>query len=257
MQIEVTTITPEVAAVMLENNPQNRTMRKFHMLQMAEDMASGAWQLNGDAIRVNCDGSLIDGQHRLAACVKSGVPFQTVVISGLPNEVRATIDGGAKRSHGDRLQMAGVKNALAVAAAARILVRIAGNSAYCRHSVQMVQGVIDRHPGLIESATAACSIKIGRVNSIVTAIHYIGHYTGNGQKADDFVRVFASGVPTYPEDAAHTLRERMIRNGKEALFPDMVPAVVQTWRNFLTRKPIRVIKQSNDIRLAGWSPDDL
>lgn len=257
MQIEVRTIQPELAAAMLENNPQNRNLRKFHIWQIAEDMRSGAWQLNGDAIRLNCDGSLIDGQHRLAACVLAGVPFETLVISGLPNDVRATIDGGAKRSHGDRLAMSGVKHSRTVASAARVALRIAENTAADRHSVQTVQRVLDRHPTFADSAMAANSVKFGGLGSIVTALHYIGHFTGHGPRADDFVGVFISGIPTYPGDAAHTLRERIIKNGKKAPFPDMVPPTVQAWRNFLARRPISVIKSAGDIRVPGWTPDVL
>ena len=257
MQIEVRTIQPELAAAMLENNPQNRNLRKFHIWQIAEDMRSGAWQLNGDAIRLNCDGSLIDGQHRLAACVLAGVPFETLVISGLPNDVRATIDGGARRSHGDRLAMAGVKHANTVAAAARVALRIAENTAKDRHSVQTVQRFLDNHPDFANSAIEANTVKFGGLGSVVTALHYIGHFTGNGGRADDFVSVFTSGIPTYPGDAAHTLRERIIKHGKGAPFPDMVPPTVQAWRNFLARKPIRVIKSADDIRVPGWTPDVL
>ena len=258
LNIQVFTITPGLAEKWLENNPANRGIRKFHAEAIARDMKAGRWQTNGDAIRLNGDGSLIDGQHRLLACVLSGVPFETVVISGLPSEVRATIDGNAKRTHGDRLAMLGVANANRVSATARMVAQLAVNLASARLSSQELDRVLELHPGIHHSVkvTGHAPDKTGR---IVGAIHYVGTSLGYANDADSFVHVIKSGIPAYPGDAAHAFRERMIKHrGALTRYSDneTARAAVCVWRHFITRTPVKQIKFT-DLQIAGWTPEKL
>ena len=93
-----TTITPEMASDLLKKNYANRKISKPNYTHYMTDMINGNWQLNGETIKVAIDGELIDGQNRLTACVMSGKSFRTVLITGLPNVVKKTIDSGKKRS---------------------------------------------------------------------------------------------------------------------------------------------------------------
>jgi hypothetical protein len=260
MQIEIRTITPAQAALMLENNPANRPIKREHVASIARDMAHGRWQTNGDAIRLNCDGSLIDGQHRLTACVEAGVPFETLVISGLPSNVRATIDGGAKRSHGDRLSMLGVANANTVASITRLVAGIAtGQGRRERLTSQEADAILRANPGIHTSASV-CHKAFKGLGTILGSIHYIGHATGNGVKAEAYVDVFRTGVPAYQGCAAHALRERIIKHSNEISrysVDDTIKAACATWRHFLTDTPVKQIKMVSDIRIPGWTTDRL
>jgi len=86
-------------------------------------MIEGEWLYNGEAIKFDRDGRLVDGQHRLEAVVKANKPIAFLVIRGLDPEVFKTIDTGKKRSAGDVLAIKGVKNPNAVGAAMRLLHR--------------------------------------------------------------------------------------------------------------------------------------
>lgn len=119
MQIEVETITPELAKEYLKGNTNNRSLRAHHVANIARDIVSGNWRLNGDAIRFNCDGQLLDGQHRLSAIVRAGQPVKTVVARGIERSAVVTIDAGAKRTAGDQLSLRGVKGANSTATAVR------------------------------------------------------------------------------------------------------------------------------------------
>lgn len=121
MDIQIVEITPDMAKIMLGANTKNRPLSLGRVEALSGAMARGEWMSNGDAIRIGTDGVLLDGQHRLAAIIKSGVAVRTVVVNGLPPEVFKTIDGGAKRSSADDLSMACVKNANCLAASARLL----------------------------------------------------------------------------------------------------------------------------------------
>ena len=256
MKIELTTITPEFAAKILENNPSNRNIKRDHVAAIARDMAAGRWQINGDAIRMNGDGSLIDGQHRLSACVMAGVPFQTVVITGLSHDVRATIDGGAKRTHGDRLAMLGVHNANVVSATARLVAGIAtGQGRRMTMTSQELDAVLEANPGIHASVSFA-NKAFPRLGSTLSAIHYIGTATGYGDKADRYVDVFRDGIPSYPGCAAHALRERIIKHDaalSKYSTDQLIAAVCGTWRHFVTNTPVRQIKIVDDIRIPGWT----
>lgn len=259
--VQIVTMTPEWAAGLLQNNPENRNIRPTHVKLLAQDMQRGDWQFNGDAIRVNGDGSLIDGQHRLSACVKSGVPFQTIFITGLPNDVRRTIDGGARRTNGDRLSMRGVANANTLASSLRFLAAIAGGTLTA--STHLTPSEADRifsaHPGISHSVTTARSAFPG-IGSLLSAVHYIGGYIGSENAADEFVEVWRSGVPAYKGDPAHMLRERVIRTastGDKITSRSMQPLMIGAWRNFQSRTSVSRVLPARDLRIPGWGKDDL
>lgn len=107
VSVSIETITPDVAIAMLERNVKNRNLNhKTNKYKGA--MERGEWLLNGETIVFDNDGNLLDGQHRLDACVSSGVPFTTVVVRGIHSKAQETMDMGRKRSVSDFLKMRGV-----------------------------------------------------------------------------------------------------------------------------------------------------
>lgn len=120
VQHRLETITPYRAKEMLNVNKGNRNLRKTVVERYASDMRSQNWHPYTGVIVFDAAGSLIDGQHRLSACVEAGVPFTSLVVRGAPTEVKAGIDQGLKRSLGDLLSWQGEKNANALAAAVKI-----------------------------------------------------------------------------------------------------------------------------------------
>ena len=99
MNGQVKTITPNVAELMLRTNENNRPLSQRKVREYAHDMRNGNWTLTHQGILVGRGGKLIDGQHRLRACIEAGVPFTTLVIedSDLESPMRLPIDVGLKR----------------------------------------------------------------------------------------------------------------------------------------------------------------
>jgi len=62
-------ITPNSAAAYLREQVTNRTLSVPRVQKYARDMASGDWYDTGDTIKLNREGKMLDGQHRLAAVV--------------------------------------------------------------------------------------------------------------------------------------------------------------------------------------------
>lgn len=117
----VRTITPDDAKRLLENNTLNRNINERLVSAIARDMANGNWVFNGESVKISDSGRLLDGQHRLSACVRAGIPFETVVIEGLPESAMDTVDAGRKRTVGDVLKMRGCTNNNQLAAIAKTI----------------------------------------------------------------------------------------------------------------------------------------
>ena len=104
IEVSMQTFTPSYAnRVLSKINVGNRKISKQRVAEYKKDMLSGNWRFNGDSIRVNDAGILIDGQHRLTAVVESGVSCEFLVIKGIATSAKHTIDTGKGRTGGDAL----------------------------------------------------------------------------------------------------------------------------------------------------------
>lgn len=120
VQVGVERITPKKAREYLEANTDNyRGMRKAKIHQYARSMREGNWLVNGESIKFSKDGTLLDGQNRLQACVEAGKPFKIFVMRGIDPKAVETMDTGAVRSVKDHLKRRGYTNVASLAAAAR------------------------------------------------------------------------------------------------------------------------------------------
>jgi len=97
----IETVTPELAEAWLTKNSGNRRQRRHQVERFARDMESGVWQENGEGICFAEDGTLINGQHRLAAVVIAGISLPMLIVRNLPKQAQDTMDDGAKRTMGD------------------------------------------------------------------------------------------------------------------------------------------------------------
>lgn len=118
ISIEVKVVTPEFAKDVLDNhNHLNRCLSKEHVKALLNNMKQGTWRFNGDSIRFDKDGELIDGQHRLAAIKEFGKPLPMITIYGFDSETMKTIDQEIKpRSLKDLFKIDGAKNSNNLAA---------------------------------------------------------------------------------------------------------------------------------------------
>jgi hypothetical protein len=121
--MELERITPTKAKEYLALNTNNRSFQQNTASLYARLMKNGDWLLNGDTIRFNVHGDLVDGQHRLAAVVEAKVPLSTYVVRNLPIEAQLTLDQQRKRSAGDMLKMYGISDGNRMAAIVRMVHR--------------------------------------------------------------------------------------------------------------------------------------
>jgi hypothetical protein len=125
MKAIVIIITPEQAKRWLEKNngggKGNRKVSQRQLNFLTESILRGQWILNGETIKIGKDGSVIDGQHRLMAIVKSGMSVASLVVFDCEPESYNTIDKGRARTAGETFRNLDVKNWNNVAAGTCVL----------------------------------------------------------------------------------------------------------------------------------------
>lgn len=103
-------LTPEMAMELLEHNTLNRPLTDQHVKRLAQQIIDGKWKFNGDTIKISADGQILDGQHRLWACIEAKMPIDTMIVRGVQRDAFATIDTLRKsRSAGDTVALMGVQ----------------------------------------------------------------------------------------------------------------------------------------------------
>lgn len=96
-------VTPEMARSLLETQIRNRCINPRRVALYARELTEGRWRVSNDALCIGEDGRLSNGQHRLTAIIKSGVPALMAVMYGVPKD--AIIDRGQARSTAQSVYM--------------------------------------------------------------------------------------------------------------------------------------------------------
>ena len=106
------TIDQEAAESLLLRNPvgANRKPALPTVKYYARQMLAKTWKKTGQPVLLTEKGTLLDSSHRLWACYLSGAPFDTYIVTDVPDEpsLFAYIDAGKGRSAADALATAGL-----------------------------------------------------------------------------------------------------------------------------------------------------
>lgn len=219
--VRLATITPKQAEKLLEDNTHNRMVRDTAVAQYAADMKAGNWQLNGEAIKVAASGRILDGQHRLIAIADAGVPVETLLITGLPDEAQETMDQGRSRSFGDILKLRGEKEYTTLSVAVRIIATyekygapVAPFSAPPLSVAQMLR-TLAHNPELRETIPVARRLRRPWLPISLTAALLHLFSAVNEEDALDFFTRLSTGDGLEAGSALHTLRERLMKEHYE------------------------------------------
>ena len=212
------TITPEAAVDMLTFNTRNRPVSKSKVALYARQMVNGEWRYTGMPIIFSDQGRIIDGQHRLHACVESGAAFVADLKFGAPDDAFAFIDVGKPRSAGDIFAINGVQCSTAAAAVTRVVVGLMDE----KHlNGVLSQGLTNAElyerylalPGLYDSLHWYYKFQKARLGmpSIMAGVHYMCSQK-NRRLADEFFEIACeggAGKKTAPEQDLH---RKLIQN---------------------------------------------
>ena len=104
MRYVQTTVTPEMATSLLDQNTSNRPLSQSNVDFFVGLLKRGEFRCTHQGIAIDWDNILQDGQHRLYAIVESGVSADVMLATNCDPANFASIDtGGRKRTASDIL----------------------------------------------------------------------------------------------------------------------------------------------------------
>jgi hypothetical protein len=241
-------VSPKLAEYILENlNIGNRSKKVEKIKVYANDMVGGNWSLTNATLAFGSDGYLKDGQNRLSACVRAGVPFKTHAIFGIEPESFIHMDVGANRSNMDVFTIMGTPYPSMTGAVIRHIVAFRGCKANTK-SVKMTNDELRNYYNTeINSAMLELSIKLAKItkkNTLIpvpplAALFYIVSVNGDLEKAKSFLDDLAAGVGTVRSPVRkllHTLTEIRVAN-RNKVMPDVMSILLaRTWINYKASK---------------------
>lgn len=261
----IETITPDEAREILRNhNKKNRKVRANVVSNYARDMKEGRWVFNGDTLRFDFEGNLLDGQHRLYACIRAEYPLTMIVVRDLERETVTTMDKGTLRRADDDLTMLeGTKNATHLVATIRAMADLAcGGESRSHMSAPEVHLVHKLHPSIGMNLLGTSIYGYRALHTPLSAINAINHILGQGEQSERFIEVMRTGIPAWEGCPAHAFRERYARStmggGTRMNRTEVFAAAVHAWNLFKAERQIKVFKSplTRPI-MAGWNIETL
>lgn len=207
-------ITPQIAATYLENNHSNRPIRQGMVKHLATEISLDKWKTNGDTIKFSIGGRLLDGQHRLLACIEANLPISAYVVRGLDETVFDTIDQGAKRNARDILSCAGEINCTTLGRVLTLLWKLDNDclgGARVPNNRERIEA-LRANPAARDSVNYAISLNIQHIvtASTIAFLHFIGIQIDK-QKTCAFLEAVSSGANLETGHPALMFREVALR----------------------------------------------
>lgn len=245
---QVVELTPALAAVLLERNPNNRNINANLVDSYARDIEHGKWRFNGEPIIVASDGNLNDGQHRCSAVVAADMPITTVLIVGVARETRTTLDQGRARTIGDYLAMSGNVNTNMLGTAASLIWQhrnrgMMATGAGGRPTKSEVLALIDELPTIRESVHVVqrkgADAYGGR--AMLAFCHWTFWDVADRRTADEFVDKLVGGVGLLARDPILYTRNRLIAERGRLRGNDKAELLFRTWNAWRRKETPRVL----------------
>jgi len=255
----IETITPKKAQQYLEANTHNRHVRNNTVQFYAKQMAEGDWELTGEPIIFSDEGVLLNGQHRLHACIESNSSFKTFVVRGSSDDSFAKIDQNVPRQAGDIVGRAGYAQAIRKAAASRIILAFEelDDSTADNHRPALaikrphaeVLGFVEKNNDIL-SEGCSLAIKDDGPSICKPPALFVGLYvlfaTKNRKRAKEFFHQLVSGEILERDDATARLRAALISSLSNTHVKRkktwILAVTIKAWNLFLQDKQIRQLK---------------
>ena len=266
MQLKIETVTPKKAEAWLKTNLEHqRNVSRSHVSKLAEMMRAGEFDgLNGESIKFDKKGSLIDGQHRLRAIIESGCSIKTAVLRNCSTKAFMTIDNSQNnRSVENYFEIAQQDHAKVASQVAKWLYGLREDSG------RPIRGVLTR----LKTAGFIADWAMREYPDIPEAVEEISQYLNGFQKAGlgtkahlafcyylmreqdqllayDVVKFLAGGMEPPAPVFAHlrqTLLEWGIANAKQRVpgnsrFSMVVNAILVAWNSYRKGSPFRSVR---------------
>lgn len=262
-------VTPALAVELLSINEDNRRVARNKVVEWANVMRQGRWRNTHQAIAIDDDGNVLDGQHRLHAVVETGIPVWMRVWFGESRDVFPVLDRGANRM---AAQFVDVKNATVVTAAAKLLAVIDNTT----DAVKVEAGIKPRYDSMennIESferwraeltrnSSACVSVyHATRINSsMLLATVAMASQTQYADQIEEFLVGLKDGIGFTEGDPRAALRQRWAVGYRELSTTQRrsgMATVIKAWNYYVEQQPVRQLRIGPNEpmpRVVGWVP---
>ncbi len=210
-------LTPARAAKLMAVN-RNRNIRKKHVAKLARDIEAGLWRdYSVLKVAIMPDGSevFIDGQHRAAAVILTGITIKVVLIRGVDVADQEVTDAGVRRTLSDTLQLRGEHQTNALAGAVGWLWRDQQGTLISDElpSVSEALDLLDKNP-LIRDVPANMyqASRLMRLSLGMCMYFNFRMREYDQEAADDFWIKLRFGHNLSETDPVGLLRDRLLRN---------------------------------------------
>lgn len=246
-------VTPTLAGEWINQNYKNRPLSQRTLEDYARAMKGNEWKINGESLKFDREGHLVDGQHRLYACVEADASFVTDIRTGLDVEAMVTVDTGKRRTVSDVLAIKGERYTLQLAAACVWIHKLDSGMSSVKSkeklSVIEVEKILEKHPSIRDSVRRMVMTRLFYASeSMFAAIHCLTKEK-HGHAADSFFDQLYEGVDLSATSPVYILREKLMRNRNAKLklpLPELAAYIIKGWNNFLTGKSVSVLRMNAD-----------
>lgn len=236
-RIEIMTITPERAKEWLDKyNYGNRNVLPNHIRMIARDIASDRWMFNAQPICFSTEGRLLNGQHRLLACVEADQPIDVAVARGIQNQAFATYDIHAKKTvpSGMSIESADMR---VIAAAAKIQWRadegLSISDTRTKPTSSELAETIQRHKGLsLGFPLARRMMNIGSAAVMTFLIYHVRQ--SKLPYAEDFLHQLETGEGLVRGNPILKVRNALLANRGADVRADRLTTLINCWNDYMT-----------------------
>lgn len=249
--VEIVNLTPAMAKRFLSLNIEsNRNKKPTKIAQMTRDIVEDNWPFNGESVKFDQSGAMIDGQNRCHAVIGAGKPIRTVLVYGVETEAIKTIDTGSARMYADTLKMRGRANPTVLASITRqATMWTAGHRITTGGDASPTQSEMDffgaRHPELEVSAAIATTLRHASSGLLAPSVFGLCHFLFAAYDATDasyFLGRLADGVGLGARSPILKLRNHLIqtqmKDGGHAQRAELLAMVVMGWNAYRNKKAL-------------------
>lgn len=247
--VRVITVGPDLAAELLANSAINRSVSHKRVEEYARDMIQRRW--NPDSlIKFDESGRLNDGQHRLAAVIRSGCTVQFIAVDG---GCQYTTDTGRPRTFAQMLGLDGHPYPTVLSAAVSWLVafnepqRISAARGGVRldKSIYELYDILNANKRLTEFTAAAESVrkKAHLAAGMTTAAMYLTDLI-SPEDADTFWWQVKTGEDLKATDPALVLRGITFKNASARdKMPErhLAAILIKAWNFYRDGNPVSML----------------
>jgi hypothetical protein len=259
-RIEIITITPETAKEWLDKyNIGNRKILPNHIRMIARDISSERWMFNAQPICFSTKGRLLNGQHRLLACVEADQPIDVAVARGIPDEAFATYDIHAKKTvpAGMSIESADMR---VIAAAAKIQWRldegISISDTRNKPTSSELADTMRRHKDLsIGFPLARRMMTIGSAAVMTFLIYHVRQ--SKLPYAEDFLHQLETGEGLVRGNPVLKVRNALLTNRGSDVRADRLATLISCWNDYVAWQDSEAGDAEEEKKSAGRPRADL